>query len=125
MLNKGVIKMEYREALINFLSKVQERENIHENTVGKTQFPMLEPSPATFHVIKGRKFDKVVRKSKGNNESVYAFINKETGGIIKPAGWKQPEPNKLERGNIFNEDCLAGTNRYGVDYIRYDNTPYK
>lgn len=103
----------YREALLNFVSKLQERA-----TVANPQHPN------TFEVKNGRKYDKIICCSHGNI-SVYAFIDKETGGILKPAGWKQPEPKKYERGNIFNENPLEGTNQYGVDYINYDNSQFK
>ena len=105
---------EYREALQNFLIKLQKRENGH-NDIDKEQFP--HAVPASFNVMSGRKFDRIIRVYHGSR-SAYAFINKETGGIIKCASWRQPEPKQYERGNIFKEDCLAGTNRYGVVYLK-------
>lgn len=46
----------------------------------------------TFTVNEGRKFDKIIQKRKTESgSSVHAFINKETGDIIKPATWKSPQ----------------------------------
>lgn len=96
----------YKEALANFISLCREREEKHM----KENFSNL--SPKEFTVNSGRKFDKVVR-----DRSVFAFINKETGAIVKPASWKSPEPKQRERGNIFSETPLAGTSEYGVNYL--------
>ncbi len=67
--------MEYTEALERFINKLQERENNHI----KTKFKNLTPS--TFTVNKGRKFDKIVKI--GTQTTVFAFIKKENGAIIK------------------------------------------
>lgn len=70
-----------------------------------------------FSVVTGRKFDKIVM-SRGNHKSVYAFIKKENGAIVKPASWKAPEPKQYERGNIFADDPLKGTSLWGVEYLK-------
>ena len=46
-------------------------------------------SEDTFTVNRGRKYDKIV-----HNHSVYAFVNVETGELIKAAGWNAPALNK-------------------------------
>ena len=43
-----------------------------------------------FYVLRGRKFDKIVRDS-----SVYAFVNVATGELIKAASWSKPATNKF------------------------------
>jgi len=107
---KQVIKeVKYEEALANFLLKLKEREETHI----KENFTNL--TPGDFEVKYGRVYDKIVKI--GTQEFVYAFIDKKTGAIIKPATWKSPEPKKRERGNIYNDDPLKGTNVYGVDYL--------
>jgi hypothetical protein len=40
-----------------------------------------------------------------------------TGNILKPGGWKAPEPKKIPRGNIFGLDPLAGCGPHGVAYV--------
>ena len=107
-------KLKYQITLQNFLTKLQARENEY-NEKDREQFPYS--NPATFFVMRGRKYDRIVRQSHGSR-SAYAFIDKITGGIIKCASWKQPEPKKYERGNIFNDDCLTGTKRFGVVYLK-------
>lgn len=98
--------MTYDQALANFLKMLWEREVEHHNE----HYPSLKPE--TFYVDQGRKFDKVVHAG-----GVYCFILKKTGGIIKPATWKQPEPKQRERGNILAANPLDGTNVWGVDYL--------
>ena len=45
-----------------------------------------------FTVHEGRKFDKIVqKKTSESGASVHAFVNKETGDLIKPATWKAPQ----------------------------------
>jgi len=101
----------YSEALSRFLEALENREIEH----NAKHYPNLEH--ATFSVNYGRVFDKIVRSSMGQR-SVYAFIRKSNGAIIKSAGWKSPEPKKRERGNIYRVNPLEGTTIYGVAYLR-------
>lgn len=49
-------------------------------------------SEDTFRVDCGRKFDKIVQTYKGGNiGSVHAFVEKNTGMLIKAATWKAPQ----------------------------------
>jgi len=100
--------MTYEDALTNFLFLLEKREKEHYARM----FPNL--TPGRFEVDRGRKFDKIVHIT--NQTSVYAFIKKENGAILKAASWRAPEPKQYERGNIFNENPLEGTNEYGVNY---------
>lgn len=105
------MKMSYADALQRFIEALTNREVEHT----ETNYPNLKPGE--FYVMPGRVFDKVVVRRSGSR-SVYCFIKKENGAIVKAASWKAPEPRKYERGNIFFADCLIGTNVYGVDYLR-------
>ena len=55
-----------------------------------------EESRIRFFITKGKKFYKVCMGWKqpnpqfGEDISVHAFVDKETGEVYKPAGWKQP-----------------------------------
>lgn len=70
--------------------------------------------PTTFRVdIKGKKYVRVVVQ--GSQDSVYCFVERSTGNILKAAGWERPAPTA--RGNIFNDDPLKGMNIYGANYI--------
>jgi hypothetical protein len=49
-------------------------------------------SDYTFDVDYGRKFDKVTQERvTGGGGSVHAFIERETGKLIKAAGWNAPQ----------------------------------
>lgn len=51
----------------------------------------------------GRKFIRIVRQDvDGSGRSVIVFVEKSTGLIWKPDGWKGPEKN-FPRGNIRDE----------------------
>ena len=73
------------------------------------KFPTLKAD--AWDVKFGRRFVKVIR-----GRSVYAFIELGSGDIYKPASWRAPA--KHVRGNIFNDNPLAGTGIYGVDYLK-------
>lgn len=103
--------MTYETARQRFIEALTNREIEHI----KKDFPNLKPS--AFYVMVGRVFDRVVRDGSGSR-SVFCFIRKSDGAIIKAAGWKAPEPRHYERGNIFRKNPLEGTNVYGVNYIR-------
>ena len=53
----------------------------------------------------------------GSSESVHCFVDRTNGNILKPAGWKSPV-TKNPRGNIRDENPLAGVTQYGVKYLR-------
>jgi hypothetical protein len=103
--------MKYEVALQRFIEALTNRELEH----NAKNFPTLKP--ATFSVMPGRVFDKIVTVRSGSR-SVYGFVRKSDGAIIKAASWKAPEPKQYERGNIYRANPLEGTGVYGVDYIR-------
>lgn len=77
-------------------------------------------TPGTFTVMPGRKYDKIVHVSSGSSgcsRSSYCYIDRANGNILK-GNWKGVTLPKVARGNIFNSDPLAGTNEYGVNYLR-------
>ena len=53
----------------------------------------------------GRKYVRIVSED-ASSRSVIVFVERETGDIWKPAGWKGPERN-FRRGNIRDTDPLA------------------
>tara|TARA_B100000925_G_scaffold163666_1_gene123091 strand:+ start:2492 stop:2938 length:447 start_codon:yes stop_codon:yes gene_type:complete len=59
-----------------------------------------------FVIESGRKYHKIVMVN--NQRSVHAFVDKKTGELYKPAGWKSPA--KHVRGNLLDsasrEDIL-------------------
>jgi hypothetical protein len=53
----------------------------------------------------------------GGSRSVYCFVEKATGNILKAAGWKAPA--KGARGNIYKPESYAGADCYtGWLYLR-------
>lgn len=71
----------------------------------------------------GRKFIKlgVFLKNKTDTfacDSVYCFIDKSNGNVLKAATFKAPAPNGV-RGNLFDADILNKVDTHGVRYVRY------
>lgn len=66
----------------------------------------------------GKKFIRIVEQNmKGENQSVFCFIDKTNGDVLKSAGWKVPA--KGARGNIFDEhNGLGRITPYGTEYNR-------
>ena len=64
---------------------------------------------------KGRKYSKIT-----DGSCVCCFVEKSTGDIFKPAGWKAPA--KHVRGNIFSKDtgmeAVQGSFVYSVRYLK-------
>lgn len=101
----------FEAALATFLSKLAERE------VAYVRANYKNLTPSVFTTAAGRRFVKVIKgDAKGGQRSVFCFVEKATGNIYKPAGWKQPTLNHV-RGNIYADDCLKGTNVHGTNYV--------
>ena len=61
-------------------------------------------------IARGRKYAKIV-----NGGSVYCFVDRTNGDILKAASWKAPA--KHARGNIYDADPLKGVGPYGAAYL--------
>lgn len=64
----------------------------------------------------GTKFVRVLKSEGTFGGSAYCFVERETGNILKPAGFKGPA--KGTRGNIYNENQIQGCGPYGVAHLR-------
>jgi len=72
--------------------------------------------PATLHINQGSRYIKIVRKDI-SSKSVWAFVDKINGDVLKPASWSAPA--KHARGNIFDEhNGLKNIGYYGPAYLR-------
>jgi hypothetical protein len=68
-------------------------------------------------VMDGQRYVRVVSRDSGNSRSVYCFIDKSNGDILKAATWKAPAKHK--RSNLNDEDYgLSGVGQYGAKYLR-------
>ena len=80
-----------------------------------------------YFIKKGKKFYKICMGWKqpnpqfGEDISVHAFVDKETGEVYKPAGWKQPAKHvrfnmsdDIDRAKLYNVCDWAG----GYLYLR-------
>lgn len=67
--------------------------------------------PHTFVIMPGRKWDKIALKRDVHYESysVYCFVEKSNGDILKAATWAKPAPDA--RGSIWNADCDVGPDK--------------
>ena len=66
----------------------------------------------------GSKNVKIIKKEEnGPSVSVYCFVRKSDGAVLKAAGWNAPA--KHARGTIYTDDPTRyGVNSYGAHYIR-------
>jgi len=81
------------------------------------------PTPE-IQVAKGSKYWKLVSVGKhdfGDSKSVYAFIRREDGAILRPASWSSPELRVKNpvRGYITDDCCMQWFNSTGVLYAEY------
>lgn len=94
-----------QNTIIEFVAKLNEK------------FPRESLLSSFFEYEIGKKYFKIVSVLKGAvgetiSNSAYAFIDKETGDLFKPASWAAPA--KHARGNILNETGINACGRYGV-----------
>lgn len=76
--------------------------------------PIIHPD-STIEILPGPKNFKLAIVN-GPSRSVYAFIERETGAILKAEGWSRPA--KGVRGNIFNDNPTSACGQFGVAYLR-------
>jgi hypothetical protein len=80
------------------------------------RYPNFPEKAIETGVDMGRRYARIWRRD-GTSRSVYCFVDRTNGDILKPEGWKKPA--KHPRGSIFREDPIAGTcHAYSVAYLR-------
>lgn len=102
----------FENALNTFVGDAQKLINDHY----KKNFASLTPSLLT--IKPGHRYDKIVITSDGGKgqASVYCFIEKSNGDVLKAATWRAPA--KHARGNIFNADHgMSGITVWGARYL--------
>ena len=101
----------FAKALAAYVATVTEVTAKHFADAGYTH-----ASPTISVAKGGRKYAKVLRSDTAQT-SVHSFVDKATGEIFKPAGWKAPA--KHARGNIYdNAGVGALTYSGGILYLR-------
>jgi len=66
----------------------------------------------------GKKFIRIAHDSNGHPQSaVVCFIDKATGDVLFPAGWKAPTKHSPVRGNIWTPGD-EGIEKWGAKYIK-------
>ena len=100
---------DFEQALDAFIANIRalqhayfERNNEHLSP------PVISVDP------KGKKYLRIVQYN-GSQHSVYCFVDKATGDILKADGWKRPA--KHARGNIFVDAGKSAITPWGVHYI--------
>ena len=70
-------------------------------------------------IAKGRRYDKIVKadmhRPENPSHSVYGFIDKTNGNILKAESWRKPA--KHSRGNIYEDDRMQFIGVYGPYYM--------
>lgn len=66
-------------------------------------------------VIAGRKYDKIVRVPYGaaSGGSVYAFVDRKTGDLLKAASWKKPAEGVRYTGEELMTRAVDEADPYG------------
>ena len=75
---------------------------------------LLQNKNYSLEVTSGRRYHKLIMV-RGNNRSVWAFVNLETGDIFKAASWTAPA--KHARGNINNPMTYEHYTWLGPPYL--------
>lgn len=88
------------------------------NEIFQSELPTYEGRPEEHLGFKeGKKFVKVIIMREGKPTSVFAFVDKATGNLLKAASWKAPASGA--RGNLFDEKGgLGRVTPYGMGYNR-------
>ena len=113
----------FGEAMDKFLAKLTEngREYIK-------RYNLIDD--VVYKIDGGRKFLKVkyfetristdyetgeVTTTKDTRGSIHCFVDKNTGDIYKPAGWRAPytKGKNAVRGSIYDEKCYENTDLHG------------
>jgi hypothetical protein len=106
----------FDEALSNFVAKAQVKTNEH----FAASYPNLNPDRLVVQPSAPNARYARVHRFTDNQEFIWAFVERTTGDIFKPASFNAPA--KYARGNIFSDtnglEALSPTVS-----IRYHETP--
>ncbi|WJZ48490.1 hypothetical protein [Actinomycetia phage DSL-LC01] len=97
------------DQLIDFMNEANKRHHAE-------KFPTLTPD--TYELVGGRKYLKIAEVSQYGGRSVHCFVDAETGGVYKAAGWKAPALNG-ERYNLLDPKSFEELKRRWDPYTSY------
>ena len=109
-LGNEVTSTHYESVRDSFLVECQSLVSEHMRNYGWEQ---------VLSIAKGRRYDKIVKadmhRPDNPSHSVYGFIDKTNGDILKAASWRKPA--KHSRGNIYENDRMQFMSAYGPAYM--------
>lgn len=65
------------------------------------KFPVVNSWDKSFGINEGKRYDKITRVWDDKTTSVFAFVERATGKLIKAAGWNAPA--KLSTGELQSQ----------------------
>lgn len=103
--------MDFDSALNNFLTAINDGQKRQAQTYGNLKWSDDPSDPNAYFVPvsveNGKRYVRVVvSRGGGVSRSVYCFVDKTDGSILKAAGWKAPAKGK--RGSIFDPATYKG-----------------
>ena len=105
---------DFESTLKEFVDHCQKIINDH----FKKDYPNYSGDIPVLGTLVGKKYVRIIKKNHPTDEggSAWAFIDKETGDVLKPASWAAPA--KHARANIFKKDSWVNIDSYGPAYMR-------
>ena len=112
-LNEEITEADYLQFRDDFLVKIQK---IVDDSMRNYSWE------CEISVTKGRRYDRIVKEDvatedkKNCSTSVWGFIDKTNGNILKAESWKKPS-TKNTRGNIYEDERMLFCGPYGPAYM--------
>jgi hypothetical protein len=99
-LARQVDPIEFEQRITSFMEVMKHRINFGSGSPRVT--------PVDLIALDGKRYVKLATTEGGDNSPRYvaAFIDKQTGDVLKAASWKAPA--KHPRGNLFSQDGGLG-----------------
>lgn len=107
---------EFDKALSGFILAAQIKVDARFAQYAPLQSARLEAqrSPKYIRIVERNSINGVEQE----HGSVFCFVDRETGNVLKPAGWKGPE-KRNPRSTIYADDYgVSGVTGYGTTYLR-------
>ena len=76
-----------------------------------------DPANTTLQIMWGRRYARIVRVQYGDQRSVFGFVDRDTGALLKAESWKRPA--RHSRGNVLDKSTWAWSHGpHGMAYLR-------